>query len=295
MPKNRFSAILLAFIGIVQVAASCELHGYYLGINPNYNQHSLSLRYRYASFSSIIAGTHIHPNGQLHTHDQPSAYNTYELWGRFYPHPKVQLLISAPYHHNTSFPIKKGSIGDVTTIAQYQILHTRSDSAVLMHRVFFGGGIKAPTGKYKPDEIYSNLQTGTGSLDFLITTSYIGKYKKFGISADGAYKVTTANNYDYQFAKRLNLNTNVFYQYNKGDVTLIPSTGFFYELAGYDTYKNVTLGNTGTEVIFNGIGVDFYYRQLSLNIAWQVPLYEQSNELLKNNYRFLIGINYALK
>lgn len=308
--KIFFALLLLGVMGVQAVA--CDLCSGFLGINPNYNQHTINMRYRVSSF----AGNHSHltepgdVSGHQHQRSDAGKYlheyfETYEVWARLYPVPKLQLTLSLPYAVNMETdagqPIAEISgLRDAFALAQYQLVNSVSaDSGAFQHRLLLGGGLKLPTGMH---DALSNdgtwnplLQPGTGSLDAMVAATWFARFGRLGMSTDVLFSYNTTNAKDYRFANRLNTTAHLFYQWKRGNVALMPFSGIYCESAAADHWQDVEQLNTGGTVCFSSSGLELYLNRFSISGTIQLPAYERLNgNQGTNETRYMVGIGYAL-
>lgn len=190
-------------------------------------------------------------------------------------------------------------VGDLILLAQYQIFNTPPDTnKTLRQRLFIGGGVKLPTGIYNIKSTDGNispfLQPGTGSTDLITSLSYMAKLKKFGLGVDITYRYTTINNNRFRFANRLNSSTLLFYQIKYKSLTIMPSSGVYMEQALKDQDNGTSNINTGGTSLFSQSGLDIYLKNLSLNLGYQIPFYENLNGIQgENKSRLIVGLNFA--
>lgn len=295
---------LITLIMLIESSFACDLCNCYLTITPNDHKSMIGFRYRFSSYDA--AGDHtmlakFHHGGM----SSKEEYNTYEIWGRFYPIPKIQLEVAIPYRYNRS--IEEGAsthtvrgLGDLIVLTHYEVFSTfpKGPDAV-KQKLYLGGGVKLPTGNYKKSingEIDPHLQTGTGSMDFMLSGLYLAKYKNSGIKAGVNYSFNNENKNEFTFANRLNLSAALFYQINAGNMIWMPSAGLNYEQAKEDLQNDMALDNTGGTMLLGTAGSDLYYKSYALNISYQVPLKQSiGNEQPENQGRFVIGLSYSFR
>lgn len=308
MNKKIIIGVFLVMLS-VPLVWGCDLHNTFLGINPNYNQSMIGFRYRYRFFT----GAHVHANhthsGEGHDHGDVSGdfrelYHTWEMWGRWYPNPKLQLIFSLPYSYNLESSDgvvgeSVAGIGDLSLMARYQVFNVfpRTNGG-WEHRMFAGGGVKLPSGAFRKEsaegDVNPLIQTGTGSVDFLASLTYLVKVKKFGLSNDVVYRHNTTNWNGYRFANRVNLSSSLFYTLNAGDFSIFPNAGVYLETAEMDLDGAAYQVNTGGMVLFDSFGADVYYKNLSVNLAVQMPLMENLKGTQgENGMRISGGVNIA--
>ena len=297
-----------ALLTIVQISFACDLCSSYLGINPHYNKNSIGIRYRESSF----LGEHTHFNDHNHdfsetinsTNQSKEVYRTTEIYGRWYPNPKLQLFYTIPFGRHTEWENRKMQtdyygIKDVLAIGQFQLINTiQRDSSQLLHRLLIGGGIKLPTGTYKKKNsikvIDPTMQLGSGSLDLMVAGTYLAKYKRLGWSTTITYSINGKNRINYRFANRLNITSQLFYENKIGKYTVMPSLGIYSELAQRDQWKEVTQYNTGGKVSFAVIGISLYKNNWAVNFNYLNPVYEYLfGQQGENQARITTGVSHA--
>jgi hypothetical protein len=89
---------LFCFLITQSIAVSaCDICGcgagnYYLGIMPQFHKQLIGIRYRFQSFNS-----HVGLAPALLSSEQ---FQTVEMWSRFYPLKRLQVVSFIPYHIN---------------------------------------------------------------------------------------------------------------------------------------------------------------------------------------------------
>jgi len=257
----------------------CSAGGYYLGILPQQNNNFLGLRYR----NSVYDG-----HGGLVTYGAHDVFQSTEIFGRFYLHPRVQLLSFVPFNFNhrmqTDREMWVKGLGDVMVLANYQIWNTANgkNTSGFRHSLFLGGGLKLPTGQFRFSTTdatqvdNANFQLGTGSLDYLLSASYTLRFKTFGLNLEGSSKFNGSNADDYRFGTRLSGNGNFFWiRQLSAKVGLMPHAGIYAEKSGYDHQKNEKIDFTGGTLVAGNLGLDVYLNnRWSLGLKYQIPLYQ---------------------
>ena len=300
----RKTLLLIAFLSCTQAALACDLCNGYITITPNDNKHAMGFRYRFSRYEAA-AGEHTMAkilHGEMNATED---YHTYELWGRFYPTQKIQIEVAIPYRYNRSSENNAGShtvqsLGDLIVLTHYEVLSAfpkGPDAA--NQRLYLGGGVKLPTGEYKKKTggvIDPHLQTGTGSLDFMLSGLYLAKFNNIGAKAGANYSFNNENKNEFTFANRLNLSGSLFYQINAGDAVWMPSVGINFEQAKQDLQNEAALENTGGNMLLGVIGSDLYFKSYSLNASYQWPIKQSiDDDQPENQGRFVIGLSYMFK
>jgi hypothetical protein len=271
----------------------CGVGSYYFGVMPQYHKHFMGLRYRSMSFES-------HLNSQLLRTKE--YFHTTELWGRFYPTSKLQIIGFVPYSFNNQTDINNQSkkmqgLNDLVLMANYNILNASAIQDTIVrkfkHSLWIGGGVKLPTGKYNYEEqdagqvANPNFQLGTGSVDVLVNMFYNLRYKNWGFNQDIAYKINTNNAKNYRFGNKISGNSNFFYiKKISKQLSLMPYAGIYFEQSALDTRNNEKIKETGGYLLASNAGMDIYWKQkLNIGVNYQIPLSQNlgNGEIRANN------------
>lgn len=293
----------------------CDLCGCFFGIEPNYNQNSVGIRYSYFKFENDPVSTtttmavlnrgpgfpsvdhETDPNKQ-----ETEIYSKIEIVGKYNVNKNLRLLLTIPYKLNDINGKNVRDFGDVSITAQYLLYATEmslKNESRYRQRVYVGLGIKAPTGAFNKQLTYGitepHFQPGTGAFDFQFSGTYFAKYKDFGFNADASYSIATTNKNEYQFANRFNANSSVFYQFPIDEVGFLPHAGVYLETAGFDKQSNVEVDDSGGNVLFLTGGLDVYFSSFSLNMTYQYPVQDKLNgSQVPNKFRIITGLSYFL-
>lgn len=300
--KYTFAFILILFLSI-NTYAGCDMCSLYLGMHPNQSSNNISIRYRYSLYSSSKPHDHSGGNHSSISGTEWRTFQTMELWGQWNIKRKIQLLVIVPYSMNSVE--NKGmvidsynNLGDVQALARYQVFRTNCEESKYLHRMVLGLGLKAPSGKFKEISnlgfIDPHIQNGTGSWDIITNIGYLRKYKKWGFNEEIIYKINTENTSQYLFANRLSMNTSIFFQIEKNNLSIMPSISHLFESAGMDKSKGVDVTNSNGNAHYVNGSIDVYYKKINLNFTIQKPFVENLRDgFLKNEFRVLSGIGYS--
>jgi hypothetical protein len=260
----------------------------YLGLNPGYNNNAAGIRWKYrhaflGSNTSSLKTLHLE-----HDHGAPMAGNLdeyhydLEFFGRYYPHPKLQLMINLPYRFTTMTYAGESesmdAFGDLTTLAYYQIANTMTtDSLQTRHRLFAGGGVKFPTGKSSGAKdidipMSHHLLPGTGSTDFLAGISYIGKKNRFGWNLDANYKVNGSSASGYRYGNTFNATGTLFYELKSSGLIMLPHAGSAFEQGNKDDFNGEVVSASGGTMVWASAGFDIYYGKFAFGNDFRLPL-----------------------
>lgn len=232
---------------MINVSRACDICGcgvgsYYIGILPQFNKRFVGLRYQHKTLT-----THLGPFGERTPITADETYQTAELWGGWNIGKKFRLLAFVPYNFNERTSQtgngKKQGLGDVALMGYYSLLDHRTSigEKLLVQSLWVGAGIKAPTGKYEPEERLAiqespnNFQLGTASTDFTLNVTYDIRFQDVGLDVNLNYKINTANRYGYRYGNKLTTNLLAYYKFRIANkLTLAPNAGILYETAEKD-------------------------------------------------------------
>ena len=303
-PRTIRLGLLLLLIALPQVpllaceTCGCSNSSLFFGVMPQSHLIFAGIRYRGVSYLSHAE------SAVLRTKEH---YQSAELWGRFYPFKRVQVMAFVPYHINeqqTRILTKTlRGVGDISVLAHYALLNTFMDDSKtlhLNHTLQVGGGVKLPTGQYRYDAYdltqvaNPNFQLGSGSLDWVTNVLYTMRADNWGGSADLTAKLNTHNAEGYRFGHRLVGSATVFRTFDKGgSAALMPYTGLFVEGYARDNVRGIADLKTGGWALLGTVGVEFTYKKLAVGTLVQVPLahYLNRGELTPQN-RLQIQTSY---
>ncbi|MBL7884834.1 MAG: hypothetical protein JNL69_12245 [Bacteroidia bacterium] len=229
-------------------------------------------------------------------------FTTAELRAKYFIHKRIELNGVVPFVMNSArqneVKQKINGVGDITLFAAYHLI-SRIMTEKYQHRLIFGAGVKLPVGDYYQKDADGNridflLQPGTGSVDYLAYVNYIFGYKKFGFNLNSTYKINGDNFYKERIGNSSTNYLNIFYKFRQEkDLKLFPSIQTYYEhtegLYVFDKLQKATK----MEVFNAGIGLDVFYKNIALNMSFQLPVYEKRFESnLQNTSKMMIGLTY---
>lgn len=252
-----------------------------LGILPQFYKHFVGIQYQYRSFSSEHPGLF----ENLPKERSTEYYNTLQLWGKANIGSRIQVFGFLPYQYNnrvtdTGTGTYKG-LGDASLLAMATIIRTAdSSNRRIRHILLAGGGIKAPTGKRTSGANSGemmNIQTGSGSWDFILSANYTLRGRNAGFNTDASYTLTTTNAANYKYGDRLSVSLNGFYWWKVKGFVLQPQMGIRadYALHDYDNYSRKWLNyNTGGYLTYITAGAQVYYKRLGLQCSYAIPVFQ---------------------
>jgi hypothetical protein len=248
---------------------------------PQFHRHFVGLRYTQRNLVTEQLPSIIEQIPDLTTDEQ---YHSLELWGRFYPHPRLQVFAFVPFNHfaqtNNGATTSKQGLGDATLLLNYALFDTGDSLGnAWKHQLLLGGGVKLPTGKFNPSEdetgnYHPAQQTGTGSWDYLFSALYTLRYQKWGLQSSTGLRLNTANQHRYWFGNRWLGDLRFFRILRKGRTSLIPNLGIQYETNEKDKLEGESRKFTGGESLSGLAGVQFFLGNFSIDFSIQVPVYQ---------------------
>ncbi len=304
----RIYFILSMFI-LSGTATACDYCNCYLGLDPGYNKNTIGIRnsWRTAEWQdpfSNMRSTHT-SHGSTEQSSGSLLKETFlntELFVKYSPVSKLRLMMSLPFSVNTlkyeGVTVTRSALADLTLLAMYQVVNTvPSDSNAVRHRIFAGGGVKFPTGKSEGASeveipLSHHLYSGTGSTDFLINVSYIGKKNRLGWNLDASYKLNGESANDYRYGNTLNVTPRIFYELSFKTLKVYPHVGGAYEDGMEDEYRGDTWIETGGETMWGTAGLDVYFSRFSLTTDLRVPVYhDMGAQMAEDKFVLFTSLN----
>jgi hypothetical protein len=316
--RNYKLLIFILLMGFNLAANACDICGCYMGITPYDNQSGITLLHRYRSFGGYRGQKHpIFPQGaQLFNFNNqtnapitnhngnPSDYEVYratEIRARYFLSKRIEINAIVPYNSNTEKYNGNTStltgIGDVNLFAGYHLLR-KLDKPIINQRLIVGLGIKLPTGKFNAENFegikFGTLhQTGTCSTDGFAYLNYILGYKKAGLSLSASYKVNGQNKDQESIANSTTSFLNFFYNVKLNNtLKMVPSAQFAYEYSAGEKYQGIKTGEHVMNNLMGGVGIDFFIKNISLNMALQSNIWAAKDDHPMPAGRLVLGITY---
>ncbi len=285
---KKFLVAFIYLIGIWTNAAACDVCGCssgasYMGTMPQIQRSFIGLRYNWRSFL-------VTPNdgsSLIKEHYQSS-----DLWVRYFPHQRGQLLAVVPLNFysrvSTDKAIKTQGLGDISLMAGY-MLYNNGDSIgkLWKHTLTINAGVKIPTGAYNMRaeglRLTPNMQAGSGSFDYLANLFYSIRYKKVGFTTEANARFCSTNPNQYKQGDKYSAAARFFvWQRLNFNSSILPSAGLTIDYSKKDREYNQIITESGGYGLFAAVGVEYYYRRFALGANCQIPLqYSYSNNMSK--------------
>jgi hypothetical protein len=280
----------ILFLSVTKNAFPCDICGcgvgsFYIGILPEYTDKFIGLRYQ-----SKLLTTHLSPTGNRTPLTTDERYQSVEVWGAWNFGSKWRVLAIVPYNFNqrtieaSSETGYKSGLGDVIGIVNYKVFESRlttDNSKLLVHSLWAGMGIKAPTGRYEDAERQNsspdspnNFQLGSGSTDFLLNIAYDLRLMDAGINLNASYKLNTENQFEYRYGNKLTGNLLAYYKFNiQNKWRIAPNTGLILETQQKDIiYNQYEVAQSGGNLLSSVLGIEINSGKISLGANYQIPI-----------------------
>jgi len=299
-----FLLVLIPFLSNACDICGCGVGSQYIGILPDFRNHVFGLRYRHSSLYS-----HVGVDGTTTYLTTLEKYNTVEFWGGWNVTGKTRIMASVPYNFNQrsnqGITTSKNGIGDIYFSGYYALLnnrHTTSSGKLLIQSLWFGAGVKLPTGKYNPaDKSMQNdngnlFQLGTGSTDVLLNIMYDVRLQDAGLNVSSLYKINTVNKDGYEYGNKFNVSTSAYYKFLiKNRLSIAPNMGAQFETAQQDRDKGIAVEVSGGNLLVGTVGVETSFKRMAVGANFQTPLYQNLGKgILKANNRCMVHVSFAL-
>lgn len=280
-------------------ACCCTGAGANYSILPNLSKHVIGLRYTYKNYYSQTHSLNPELNGTMTNQN----LNSLELFGRFNLKDRLQLSFYVPFSfirqtNSKAVTEKAAGLSDISFLLQYNLLNPlKCNGKKSKHQLRLGVGTKLPTGEFKmnANDLFStNLQLGTGSIDFLANAIYTFRFKGFGFNTIVSYKLNTTNNKGYRFGDKVQTGMNLFYVFDVKEIQLMPMVGLNFEHQFSNKKEGRNLNFTGGDFLTNAIGFDIYYKQFAFtsSISPAVMNHLNWNGENKNRFNLEAGVFY---
>lgn len=296
--------IIVALLAFAPMASACDvcgcsIGGNYFGILPQFHKHFIGLRWSDQSFRSA----HSLSAAREGIYDSEERFHTADLIGRFYPMRRLQVLVLAPYHHfdriDNGVRTQNRGLGDLSLMGSYILLDSGDSlNRRWKHTITLGGGVKLPTGKsgQKDSEgqpLLENMQTGSGSTDFMLSATYTLRRGNWGVAGDVLGRLNTANKSGYIYGNRVSGSAKVFYVKNLRKLVLLPNAGVFGDLSEPSYSGNSKTIGTGGFIALSTFGLDVYVGKISFGYTYQIPISQNlGGGKIQARNRWLATINY---
>lgn len=303
------SLLLLMSTGVTHACdiCGCGVGSYYLGILPDFNKRFIGLRYQHK-----LLTTHLGPTGNRTAITTDETYESMELWGAWNFGARWRAMAILPYNFNTRDVSGAGQtgykdgIGDIAVMGFYNLFEqaaTTGNSKLLIHSLWVGIGIKAPTGSYDNSERSSaaqdspnNFQLGTASTDFTANLAYDIRLMDLGLNANVSYKINTENRHEYRYGNKFTANVLAYYKFNiKNKIRIAPNAGIRYETQTKDVvFGQYDVAQSGGNSLTGVGGVEVNMGRISFGGNYQTPVAQNlADNRVKAGNRWLAHVSFS--
>ncbi|MBP6625067.1 MAG: hypothetical protein KA198_07835 [Chitinophagaceae bacterium] len=291
---RNFLLCFILTIGLKQ-SYGCDMCGCSAGASQAgllpYLQHSfIGIRYQQQQFK-----TQGHTTATEYNTSSTEKFYTGELWGRFVPFRRMQIIGLIPYqlnkqHQNNSTTSLNG-IGDIQFVAISDILKSPPDNQKsISYLLQIGMGIKLPSGKsdYVKDGLmlHQNLQMGTGSIDFPLHLNGLIRHNKLGFQTEAQYRLNGKNKMHYAFGNQFNGNLKILYWKQAKKITILPGMGIQLDHRKADKQQDKPVDHTGGFGAYWQTSFDIYTKKSGFGVQFSKAIYQFYGEgLIENKFK----------
>lgn len=281
----------------------CGVGNNYIGVLPDFSKHIFGLRFR---TNSMI--THVGAGGLNSYLTTMEKYRTLEAWAGWNIGKNFRVMATLPYAFNEKInqgiTNRKSGLGDASILGYYQVVASKKSigNKLLVQSLWVGGGLKLPTGEYRPqDKSLTNstanlFQLGTGSVDFSANAMYDIRLNDAGISSSAAYKINTTNGSGYRYGNKLSLMLQGYYKIRvMQKFTVAPNVGIGYEKGKSDYDRDLLVDVSGGNLTSGTAGAEFTWKSVSAGFNFQTPLQQNlAMGIVKARDRAMIHLSFVL-
>lgn len=272
----------------------CSASASYLGILPQFHRHFVGVRYGMQSQAASFGHA---PERHIFIHP--------EIWGRFFVHPRIQLLAQMPYQaiRGLNGPdagrwVNKG-LGDLRVQVNGILLQTPDTAPTdWRHVIMAGGGLKMPTGVSNAlrngQVLPPAFQSGTGSWDALLSAIYTVRKGKWGLNLTMQSVLRQPNAQRYKASDQVQGSALFFAWFKKREWHWLPQLGWVWESLSPEKSLGSEIAYTGGHSGMAQAGCDVYWKRMVLSISALVPAVHRLNGgYLKPGVRLWSSLSYV--
>ncbi len=301
------SSSLAAILSIMAASGSfaCEICGcsnsnFQIGLLPNFAKGFVGYRYTSSQFNSVLR-----TDATQFSHDY---YKTMEVWGG-YNFKKFQVMVFMPYLFSRKVSDDGTTIsngpGDALVLVNYKIWSvatlSKNEKTTLRNELYFGGGIKLPTGVNRIDTSNPdfnigdfNSQAGTGSVDYLLNITHNLMWNRQGIVTNAAYRINSANHQDYRFGNRTYINSSYYYTFALADTKIKPNAGVNIQKNAINTYVGSEVENSNGYNFNATLGLNVVRNKIGVNAMAFIPVTQNIYDgQTKLQSRIILGLTFS--
>lgn len=291
--RMLLAAALLAWLpatGLACDVCGCSSAGNTLGVLPMYHTHFAGLRWQYLSY-------------RYDGYEALDQFQQVEAWGRWYPHPRVQLMAAVPYRvlgrQAAANAGQAQGLGDASLHLSYSLIRTPDSSqARWHHHLLVGAGVELPTGRFRPPGeglLPVQFQLGSGSTDWLGQLLYQVRRGQWGLHLQASGRWNGTNAADYRFGDQVQGAAYAFYWHRRGRSSVMPYAGLSGELLARDVSRGIFQAETGGRGLFALAGLEVTRGRTIAGLQGQLPLRQSYAEgSIVSGPRASVYVNFLL-
>jgi hypothetical protein len=285
---SRIALAAMLYISMLTDANACDICGCSIGNNnpflfPSTSRHFIGLSWYYRAYD-------LHSEDGTASHLRSSSLllsAQYAIGSRF----RLQAVvpyISNEYSTNTGTQTQNG-IGDVSILGNYNLFN--GTIGTTKHLVTVTAGIKLATATATPGTntvpAVADLQTGSGSTDFLIAASYRVTHANWIGLLQAGYRYNTQDpNSGLRFGDVTTVTLNIYYKLPLSAFTITPYATGSIESRMDDARSHALVKASGGSISLLGAGVDFNTRKIAIGISCLSPVSQSLfNGIIHENLR----------
>ncbi|HTF80264.1 MAG TPA: hypothetical protein VL947_01010 [Cytophagales bacterium] len=327
MKKKLNYFLVFLWLGIVTSTACdvCNIYDY----TGRQNKTFVGIFYRYRVMNGY---SHIHPEVHKFVINDPNARTAHDIEGTGFYHHKtnkdfqtyhvvdlrfnyalkdkinigciVPMLFNKAHYAEIYYDTKPVSdstvhtmgLGDVLIFSDYVFSWERDDKKAFVKPGF---ALKVPTGN---DNLGANgmrypheIQTGTGSIDFLLRLNANVRRHNLGAEWLSSYRINTVHD-NYKFGNSFNATLNPYYVVDLNDnLSIVPKIGTYAEIFTADRQGPTKRTDTGGNTWYGNVGLDVLYGNFIVQTLFQKPLIDKlQGQQLGNAGRVVVGLVYNI-
>ncbi|MCS6979217.1 MAG: hypothetical protein NZM15_03840 [Flavobacteriales bacterium] len=247
----------------------------YLGILPQFRSHFVGIRYNFQSIRFNHSGL-----------KERLQFHSTEVWGRFYVHPRIQMLMQVPFQaiqtRTGTGPhqwINQG-MGDLRLMLNGLVLQTPDTSQkTWRHALLLGAGLKAPTGTYNAvregQVLAPSLQLGSGSWDWISSAMYTVRHSRLGLNVSWLTLWRQPNPLRYKLSDQHQVAASLFGWLKRKSLDILPQGGVLWEHLTSEKSQGIPVSLTGGNTGLLTAGCDLYWKRLFISAVGMWPLVHQ--------------------
>jgi hypothetical protein len=264
-------------------------------IQPTDRLTFIGLSYRNAYFSgwhNPVAGQNVFVKEHYSRMDLLAKITIKQRWEFL----GVLPYLSARTSEGTLSQSEFNGVGDISLMGRYAFVNHFGKKVDA--RLSAGGGVELPTGRSNISQsdgtIMHIYQPGSGSVNFVAILSGGLKWAKYGAAFTAAYRLNGTNKLGYHRGNGENVMLEIFRDAYINKIRILPKISVSAESSRRNLLNDLPfIGNTSRSFVFAGAGIDVYYRHLMINIAGQLPVFQEiTHGQLESKNRLQVSANY---